>query len=118
MDYEGYIPPIFDTSEVTVNIENNKSAKVELWDTAGEEQRGSQWRSLGYPQTDLFFICYSVVVSDEPLTLQRIEFFTQEIKGFFFEFFFLQFLILRIKIIDDYHMVEKLFYSFIIIIIS
>ena len=81
MNYDGYTPGIFEATEVTVNIEENSSARAELWDTAGEEERGSRWRHLSYPQTDIFFICYSIAAVEEILTRERIEFFTQEIKG-------------------------------------
>ena len=83
IDFGGYTPSYFDTTDITVNIDDKTSAQAELWDTAGEEQRQSRWRHLSYPQTDIFFICYSVAAVEEILTRERIEFFTQEIKGIF-----------------------------------
>ena len=49
MDYEGYIPPIFDTSEVTVNIENIKVQKLNCGtqrEKNKEEVSGDHWVTL------------------------------------------------------------------------
>ena len=88
VDFKGYVPELFDATEVTVNIDDNKSARAELWDTAGEEERGNKWRPFSYPQTDIFFICYSVAAVEEIRTRKRIEFFSQEIKGINYYYFF------------------------------
>ena len=78
---ERYTPEILESTEVTVDIGKNRSVKVELWDTAGEEERGNGRRKFIYPATNLFFICYSIASVDENLTRQRVDFFLQEIKG-------------------------------------
>ena len=81
MNYDGYTPALFESTEVTVNIDENTSARAELWDTVGEEERGSRFRHWNYHNTNIFFICYSVAAVEEIRTRERIEFFAQEIKG-------------------------------------
>ena len=56
---EEYIPTVFDNYKVEVSI-GDKSASLELWDTAGQETY-DQLRPLSYPDTDIFLICYSCV---------------------------------------------------------
>uniref|UniRef100_A0A3B1JTE0 Ras homolog family member G n=1 Tax=Astyanax mexicanus TaxID=7994 RepID=A0A3B1JTE0_ASTMX len=55
---EDFIPTVFDnySSEITVD---SKSFTLNLWDTAGREDY-DQLRSLSYPQTDVFIICFSI----------------------------------------------------------
>eukprot|EP01100_Stratorugosa_tubuloviscum_P011048 TRINITY_DN484_c0_g4_i5.p1 TRINITY_DN484_c0_g4~~TRINITY_DN484_c0_g4_i5.p1 ORF type:complete len:198 (+),score=89.01 TRINITY_DN484_c0_g4_i5:67-660(+) len=54
-----YVPTVFDNYEKTLTIDN-KDIKVSLWDTAGQEGY-ARIRTLSYPKTDIFMLCYSVV---------------------------------------------------------
>ncbi len=54
-----YIPTIFDTYESTIKKGSN-TVKLELWDTAGQDEY-KKLRSLSYPKTDVFLICFSLV---------------------------------------------------------
>ncbi|KAK8804161.1 hypothetical protein WA171_000253 [Blastocystis sp. BT1] len=56
---EEYVPTVFDNYRVEVSI-GNKTASLELWDTAGQEAY-DQLRPLSYPDTDIFLIAYSCV---------------------------------------------------------
>jgi Ras-related C3 botulinum toxin substrate 1 len=54
-----YVPTVFDN--FTTGVELDKQLiNLALWDTAGEEEY-ARLRSLSYPETDCFFICFSVV---------------------------------------------------------
>jgi small GTP-binding protein len=54
-----YIPTIFDNycSHICVD---GKYYNINLWDTAGQEEY-SRLRSLAYPMTDVFILCYSTI---------------------------------------------------------
>jgi small GTP-binding protein len=54
-----YIPSFFDVWDSEVQAED-QALKLSLWDTGGEEEYG-RIRTLGYHNTDLFMLCYSVV---------------------------------------------------------
>eukprot|EP01097_Dermamoeba_algensis_P008178 TRINITY_DN5334_c0_g1_i1.p1 TRINITY_DN5334_c0_g1~~TRINITY_DN5334_c0_g1_i1.p1 ORF type:complete len:198 (-),score=40.87 TRINITY_DN5334_c0_g1_i1:242-835(-) len=56
---EDYIPTVFDNYEALINFEG-KEVKFSLWDTAGQEGY-ARIRTLSYPRTDIFLLCYSVV---------------------------------------------------------
>ena len=54
-----YIPSVFDTYTSDLMVDG-KTYTVTLWDTAGQDDYDNiRW--LSYPETDLFFICYSCV---------------------------------------------------------
>jgi small GTP-binding protein len=55
----GYIPSVFDNYEATIVVSEHEM-KLSLWDTAGGEGYG-RIRPLSYPNTNMFFYCYSVV---------------------------------------------------------
>ena len=54
-----YVPTVFDNYSTTVNYEG-KTYNVGLWDTDGQEEY-DRLRPLSYPNTDCFFLCFSVV---------------------------------------------------------
>jgi len=54
-----YVPTVFDNYEATIIVEG-KEVKFSLWDTAGQEGY-ARIRTLSYPKTDIFLLCYSVV---------------------------------------------------------
>jgi len=56
----GYVPTVFDNYLAKVNI-GNVPYKLGLFDTAGQEDFDNI-RSLSYPHTDVFLMCFSVVI--------------------------------------------------------
>mmetsp|Transcript_107011 Transcript_107011/g.149182 ORF Transcript_107011/g.149182 Transcript_107011/m.149182 type:complete len:194 (-) Transcript_107011:117-698(-) len=54
-----YVPTVFDNYEAEILVEGQK-VKFSLWDTAGQEGY-SRIRTLSYPKTDIFLVCFSVV---------------------------------------------------------
>jgi len=54
-----YVPTVFDNYEATIIVEG-KEVKFSLWDTAGQEGY-ARIRTLSYPKTDVFLLCFSVV---------------------------------------------------------
>eukprot|EP01100_Stratorugosa_tubuloviscum_P011045 TRINITY_DN484_c0_g4_i1.p1 TRINITY_DN484_c0_g4~~TRINITY_DN484_c0_g4_i1.p1 ORF type:complete len:198 (+),score=42.58 TRINITY_DN484_c0_g4_i1:178-771(+) len=54
-----YVPTVFDNYEATLIVEG-KEVKFSLWDTAGQEGY-ARIRTLSYPKTDIFLLCFSVV---------------------------------------------------------
>jgi len=55
-----YVPTVFDNYAVTVMI-GGEPYTLGLFDTAGQEDY-DRLRPLSYPQTDVFLVCFSVVV--------------------------------------------------------
>jgi GTPase SAR1 family protein len=53
-------PDSFDNFSATVMSENNTRIRLDLWDTAGQEDY-DRLRPLSYPQTDVFLVCFSIV---------------------------------------------------------
>ena len=61
--YEGYVPTIIENKHTKIRI-GRSYVKLELWDTAGQEDYQEMMR-LSYHQTDLFVIVFAV---DDPKT--------------------------------------------------
>ena len=53
-----YVPTIFDNFTTGVEVDG-RLISFALWDTAGQEEY-ARLRSLSYPETDVFLICFSV----------------------------------------------------------
>jgi GTPase SAR1 family protein len=53
-------PGSFDNFSAIAMNENNMRIRLDLWDTAGQEEYDLR-RPLSYPQTDVFLVCFSVV---------------------------------------------------------
>jgi len=54
-----YVPTVFDNYEAQILVESQE-VKFSLWDTAGQEGY-ARIRTLSYPKTDIFLLCFSVV---------------------------------------------------------
>lgn len=71
-----YVPTIFDNYQTNVMV-NGKIVCLSLWDTAGQEDY-DKIRTLSYPDTDIFLICYSTVSQN---TIENINYkWLKEIK--------------------------------------
>ena len=57
-----YIPTVFDNYSHNMRVEGLEIC-LQLWDTAGQEEYKSL-RTLSYPNTDIFIICFSAVSPD------------------------------------------------------
>jgi small GTP-binding protein len=57
-----YNPTVFDTypTDMVLADEDKTVVKVNIWDTAGQEEF-ENLRTLTYPDTDLFIVCFSMV---------------------------------------------------------
>ena len=55
-----YVPTVFDNYAVTVMI-GGEPYTLGLFDTAGQEDY-DRLRPLSYPQTDVFLVCFSIVI--------------------------------------------------------
>ena len=63
-----YIPTVFDNYAHNMSVEGAE-VTLQLWDTAGQEEYKSL-RTLSYPSTDIFIICFSAVSPD---SLQNVK---------------------------------------------
>ncbi|NXG53010.1 RHOG protein, partial [Psilopogon haemacephalus] len=53
-----YVPTVFDNYSAQQTLEG-RTFSLNLWDTAGQEEY-DRLRTLSYPQTDVFIICFSI----------------------------------------------------------
>jgi cell division control protein 42 len=63
-----YAPTVFDNYSVNVDIQGEVWS-MGLFDTAGQEDY-DKWRSIVYPQTDVFLVCFSVM---SPVSLENVQ---------------------------------------------
>jgi len=56
---EGYVPTVFDTYSMTIDLQPGVKKIIEIFDTAGQEEY-DRLRPLAYPGTNLFMVCFSV----------------------------------------------------------
>src|SRR3990167_4414994 len=55
---EDYLPTVFDNYSAGIDF-NGRLLTLSLWDTAGQEEY-ARLRSLSYPETNIFFVCFDV----------------------------------------------------------
>ena len=55
-------------TDVTLASNDGQTVKAQLWDTAGQEEY-ARLRTLSYPGTDVFLICFSLV---HPTSLENV----------------------------------------------
>ncbi|EGG25293.1 hypothetical protein DFA_03542 [Cavenderia fasciculata] len=53
-----YIPTVIDVTSVVI-MQDNNAYTLELWDSAGHQDYDGL-RPLSYPNTDVFFVCFSI----------------------------------------------------------
>ena len=63
-----YIPTVFDNYSHSCTVDGN-DVMLQLWDTAGQEDYKSL-RTLSYPNTDVFIICFSIV---SPVSFENVK---------------------------------------------
>ena len=66
--HETYIPTVFETSAMDVEISGGKHVTLGLWDTGGQEEF-DQIRQLAYPGACVILLCYAV---DSPTSLSNV----------------------------------------------
>ena len=62
-----YLPTVFDSFSKDLEVDGT-SVTLNLWDTAGQEEY-ARLRTLSYPGTDVFIICFSLV---SPSSLENV----------------------------------------------
>jgi small GTP-binding protein len=65
-----YVPTVFDNYSTNLIVEE-QPINLQLWDTAGQEEY-KKFRSLSYPQTDIFIVCFSLVSQTSLENLQNM----------------------------------------------
>ncbi len=65
-----YVPTVFDNYAVDITIED-KLYTLALFDTAGQETF-DQLRPVAYQQTDVFLVCFSVVMPSSLTNIKRL----------------------------------------------
>ena len=56
----GYIPVVFDSYAEYKQTSHGQSVLLQLWDICGGPDANERLRPLGYPNTNIFLLCYSV----------------------------------------------------------
>jgi len=64
-----YVPTIFDNYNSPITIDD-KTYNLGLWDTAGQEEY-DKMRTVSYPHTDVFVLCFSLVQPNSFLNLKN-----------------------------------------------
>ena len=65
-----YIPTVFDNYSTDILVDGTVS-NVGLWDTAGQEGHKTL-RTISYPKTDVFLICFSLVDNNSFSNVEQI----------------------------------------------
>ncbi|VDO05365.1 unnamed protein product [Rodentolepis nana] len=66
--HENYIPTVFETTAMDVEVGSGKQVTLGLWDTGGQEEF-DQIRQLAYPGARVILLCYAV---DSPTSLSNV----------------------------------------------
>lgn len=72
-----YVPTVMDNYGANLMVKNQK-VTLDIWDTAGQEDFASI-RSLSYPNSNVFIVCYSCVSRGSFLNIKDV--WLQEIQG-------------------------------------
>ncbi|KAK9477289.1 P-loop containing nucleoside triphosphate hydrolase protein [Lipomyces japonicus] len=63
-----YVPTVFENYTASATLENGKTVKLGLWDTAGQEDY-DRLRPLSFPDASLVLISFAV---DDPVSLENV----------------------------------------------
>lgn len=66
--HENYIPTVFETTAMDVEVSGGRHVTLGLWDTGGQEEF-DQIRQLAYPGARIILLCYAV---DSPTSLSNV----------------------------------------------
>ncbi|KAM7535429.1 hypothetical protein Aperf_G00000100627 [Anoplocephala perfoliata] len=66
--HENYIPTVFETTAMDVEVSGGRQVTLGLWDTGGQEEF-DQIRQLAYPGARIILLCYAV---DSPTSLSNV----------------------------------------------
>jgi len=66
---EGYVPTAFDNHVANIELDG-KTVELALWDTSGQDEFSDRLRTLAYPDSHVFLICFAI---DAPDSLENVQ---------------------------------------------
>ena len=97
-----YIPVVFETVPVKVELSQNETVDIDLYLTAGQESY-ERLRPLSYPDTHVFLICFSI---SAPSSLENVgEVWHPEVRNYFSDVsdihYFLMFVVAEVNELNN-----------------